>query len=183
MENGQTETIQLALMDIENHEEGQDGLVHLSSGVTLKLKKVPILRIQEIVRRFKYPDPPRFYDEDKKRWYENPDHPDYIARKEEVDGERGLAVIDAVAALGTELHTVPEGFQRPEDNDWIDELEFLGIEVKKESKLARYHAWIKFVAIIDMDDMTKITEQFGLSLGVSNAKIANSLRENFPDNS
>lgn len=183
MDTGQHEQIQLSLLDIEAKEEQRNDLVTLSSGVTLKLKKIPILRVQEIMQRFRYPDPPKVYDKDKDRWYDNPDHPDYIARKEEIDSQRGLAVMDAVAALGTEVDSVPEGFQRPEDEEWIAELEFLQIPVVKDSKLARYYAWVKFVAIVDMEDMLKITEQFGVSLGASAAKIDTSLRDNFQDNS
>ena len=90
-------------------------VITLSNGVQLRKKPFPILRVQAIVDQFKYPPVPEIWDEDRKRPIKNPDHPEYLRQKEEIDVERGMASIDAIIAFGTELVSVPEGIPRPDE--------------------------------------------------------------------
>lgn len=182
MEDQYSDRIQQAVAEVEQTEvKKADEIIVLSTGVKLRLKKVPILRINAVLERFPYPEVPLIHDEERGREIRNPNHPIYQEMRQKVDEQRTWAIMDAVAGLGTELLFVPEGFYRPEDQGWIDECEILGIQINTTSKVARYLAWIKFVAISTMEDMNLIARQFGLALGVSEARIANEIRNNFPD--
>lgn len=171
-----------ALKVVEAHEEGlENNELTLSTGVKLRLKKINILRINAIVDRFKYPEVPEVWDEHREKYFKNPDSPTYQQMKAEVDEQRTLAVIDAIAALGTEIAYVPPGLSPLESDEWITELQFLQIPVLPDNRLARYLAWVKFVAIGDITDLQKISEQFGVAMGTSEGKVAESIQRNFPD--
>jgi len=182
MDSQYSDRIQQAVAEVEQVEiKKQAETITLSTGVKLKLKHVPILRINAVLERFPYPEVPVIWDEEKGRELRNPNHPAYVEMRQKVDEQRTWAILDAVAALGTEVLYVPDGIDKPEDASWTEELEVLGIAVRLDSKVARYLAWIKFVAIGTADDMSAIARQFGLALGVSEARIAGEIRNNFPD--
>lgn len=176
--------IQAALVEVEKNEQTpeQKEEVTLSSGVILKFKKIPLLRINAIVEQFPYPPVPVVYDEKKQRKESNPLNKDYLDAKAEIDVQRSLAIIDAVVATGTELKFRPDDVPDPDTDDWIEELTVSHIPVRKESKYAKYLAWVKFVAIRDMDDLGIIAREFGITLGISESRIADAIQENFPDN-
>lgn len=173
--------IQEALELVEAQPEQSDEIT-LSTGVVLKFKKIPILRIQAVVEQFPYPEVPEVFNKDKGRYEKNPFSEEYKKMVEEIDAKRGLAVIDTVLAVGTEVSTTPDNFAGPDTDEWLEELEIGHIKVKRDSKIARYHAWVKYVAIVDQDDVGKILEQFGLQLGVGEANVAQQLQTNFPHN-
>ena len=154
--------------------------VTLSTGVVLKLKKAPMLRIQAVANKFKYPDIPEVWDKDRERWIQNPDNPDYKKACEAVDMERGFATVDAIVAMGTEIESIPDGVPHVSDNSWIDEMNVVGIEIS-DIPIARYMSWIKFVAISDEKDLTKITEAATRLMGTSEGRVAGAIRDNFPD--
>lgn len=170
-----------ALQVIEAKELTEDKQITLTTGVVLRLKKVNVLRINAINDQFKYPEVPKVYDENKGREIRNPDHPDYVRACQEMDAQRSMALIDAIAALGTEVVSVPDNIQKPEDNGWVEECEVLNIPVKKDSPLARYMAWIKYVAILDTADFMKIANEFGMMMGTSEGLVASTIQTNFPN--
>lgn len=176
-----TEKIGNALKVVEAKEETASDQITLSSGVVLRLKKINVLRINAVVEQFKYPKVPEIWDANKDRALRNPDDPEYKALCAEVDAQRTWAVLDAIAALGTEVMSVPPTVHALESNEWIEELQLLKIPVDPDSKLARYMAWIKFVAIVDTADFQKIAEQFGMAMGTAEGKVAESIQRNFPD--
>jgi hypothetical protein len=178
------EKIQAALIAVEKAEENPEvtDRVELSSGVILRFKKIPLLRINAIVDQFPYPPVPEIFDEAKGRVEKNPLSETYLEMCKKVDAERATAVVDAVVATGTVLEYKPDSVSPVESEDWIEELEVSHITIKKESKLARYLAWVKFVAIVDADDLGKIAREFGITLGVSESKIAAAIDNNFPNN-
>lgn len=156
-------------------------IVLKGSGVVLRLKKVNVLRINAINDRFRYPEVPKLFDENKGRELRNPDDPNYKAACAEVDEQRMMAILDAIAVLGTEIVSVPEGVPALADNTWVEELQFLQIPVDPDSPLARYMAWIKYVAIKDQEDLMTIGREFGLVMGNSEVMVADSIATNFPD--
>lgn len=184
MENPQyVEKIQAAIEGGTEESKEEKDIIVLDSGVELALKKVPLLRIQAILEKFTYPPVPEVYDPEKDRTYKNPFDPVYQDMRAEVDQQRTWAVIDAVLAFGTRLRSKPDDIPDIEDDEWIEELSLVGIQVKADSKLARYLMWVKFVAIVSADDLQKISRQFGLNMGVSEEKIAEAMQNNFPDQS
>ena len=175
--------IQDALTLVEAEEkEGISDQITFSNGVVLKLKKVNILRIQAVMDKFKYPEVPMVFDENKGRGERNPNDPFYLKKIEEINVQRSLAVLDAIAALGTEPLIIPDTVPQIDDPGWIEECQLIGIEVNTEPKIARYLSWVKYVAVVDTNDFIKIGEQFGVTLGISEARVAEQLRTNFPDN-
>jgi hypothetical protein len=174
------EKIQNAIIQVE--EKDLNALsITLSNGAVLRLKKFPFMRIQAVVSQFKYPDIPEVYDEMRGKPIKNPDSPTYLAMKMEVDQDRSMAVMDAVATFGVEVEYLPEDVPALEDDSWIEELEFIHIPVQKDSRLARYQAWIKFVVIRDPVDFAKVAEEFGIQMGTAERKIADNLQNHFPD--
>lgn len=175
--------IQSAVQDsVEQEARAGHEIITLSNGVQLKTQPVPVLRIQAILSRFKYPPVPETYDPDKDRVYRNPHNPQYVEAREQVDLERTLAIIDAVVALGTSLHYKPDHVPAVDDDEWIDEIEILGIPVEREKPKARYLAWVKYVAVVSQDDLVHIARQAGLNMGVSEERVATALQSSFQDN-
>lgn len=175
--------IQDAIVEVGSKDETSSPLIVLSTGVVLRPKKFSMMRIQAIMSRFKLPEIPLMNDDDKGRPIRNPNHPLYLEQKAEMEQERTMAVIDAIIAFGTEIKFIPDGFPRPEDTkkgNWIDELKLVDIPVNEDFPLARYQAWVKFVAAPDLEDISKISEQFNVQMGTSEVKIAANIRENFP---
>lgn len=181
------------MQEYENHIQDAVAEVHpsapadlneikLMTGVVLKKKKFPIMLLNQVLIKFKYPPVPEYYDEERKRAVKNPSHEDYVRQKEEIDAERGLASIDVLIAFGTEIVSVPEGFSRPEDDDWINEIEAietLGISVRRESYAARYLAWVKFKAIVDESEYGLIVNAVQSVVGVPGAEVAQAI-DTFP---
>lgn len=155
--------------------------IALSTGVVLKLKQVNVLRIQAIMDQFEYPQVPMVPNPDKGRDERNPNDPFYQAEIAKIDTQRSMAVLDAIATMGTEPLTIPENVPGIEDEGWVEECQLFNIPVGT-TELGRYLSWVKYVAIKDTDDLMKIGQQFGQTLGISEARVAEQLRSNFPDN-
>lgn len=163
-----------------NSDDVDKNIITLDSGVKLALKPVPLLRVQALVDKFKYPPVPEVYDPDKDRTYKNPFDPVYQEMRQAVDMERTWAVVDAVLAFGTRLHSKPDDVPAVEDDTWIEELTIIGMEVNTTSALVRYLMWAKYVAIVSVNDLQAVTKQFGLNMGVSEEQIAETMASNFP---
>lgn len=157
-------------------------VIVLSTGVELKRKEFPIMRVQAVAEMFPYPEVPLVWNEEKQRKERWAGSEEYVKAVEEVDRRRGLAVVDTVMAVGTEVVYIPEGFPTPDSDEWIEELEISHITVKRESKVARYHAWIKYVATKNEDDLVKIMSFATAQMGSSEANVAQQLQQNFQDN-
>ena len=180
MEQSYENKIAEALTSTEDVAE-EESLITLTSGVQLKYKRVPVLRIQAIVNKFKYPPIPETWDEVKGRAYKNPQLPEYLEARQQVDVDKVLAVIDAIAAVGTELHFKPDSVPSVDDDSWLEELEVMGIEVNVSSKIARYLAWVRYVAVVDQDDFMRIAQKAGLAVGTSEERVASALQGSFQD--
>lgn len=172
----------LDAVDAEAQKPEEKDTIELSTGVILKQKTVPVLRAQALISRFKYPPVPELYDEKKDRMIRNPNSPEYMQMKAEIDTERGLAVIDLAIASGTEMVHVPDHLPKLDDEEWLTELVETGVILKApESKAGRYLAWVKYNAIGTAEDMQAIGAAAGLSFGVSERQVATSLENSFQD--
>lgn len=128
----------------------------LASGVVLKVKKVSPLLLRRAVQKVTKPVIPVFHDEDRGRDIENPNDPDYLAALAEYESSQGYASLDMMILMGTELISVPEGMDRPEDTDWVELLRVGGIDPDISSDHARYLSWMQLIAITDMADVQSI---------------------------
>jgi hypothetical protein len=169
-----TQVLGKALEEVQADEPEQstdDGLIHLSTGVVLAPRKVSPFVFQEVSSRFKYPKVPVIWMEDKQREEPNPMNPDYLAERDEVDYNRSMATIDGTIALGTKLVSIPEGFPTPDDNDWLDDLETMGIEINRDNSRMRYRTWVKYVAAPTVPDVQTIIAKVLRAIGVSEEEV------------
>ena len=156
--------------------------ITLSSGVVLAYRPVPILRIQNVMRKFRHPEVPEFWDDVREKNIKNPSHPIYIEMCEQVDMDRTFAMIDTIIAYGTSAIEIPSAIEPIDSDVWAKECqELFDIDLQDASEKARYLAWVKFVAVIDIEDFQKISNAFNLAVGVSESKVASVLQDRFPD--
>ena len=82
-------------------------------------------------------------------------------------------------AKGTELISVPDGIQKVDDTGWVEDIAFsTGLEVS-DHPLLRYMAWVKYVAVQNASDLTKLLSKVGRSMGVTEQLVAEAT-EKFP---
>lgn len=131
---------------------GRNAELTLSNGIVLNIKSVPPYLIQAVTREFKEPTPPKVMMEEKGREEENPNDPSYLRELQEVWEKQALAINDLYLAVGTSVKSVPEGYYRPEDDEWIDQVIYAGnlvglnIEINRDDKIKRYLHWVRFYA-------------------------------------
>lgn len=144
----------------EAAQAGED-TVMLSSGVKVKLHRLPPLLQRTVEAQFPEPEPPMVEVKvhGKKEKQPNPDDPDYIKAREQWAKDRGQALMDLALIKGVE-------FDMPDDEDWIDELALVDVEVG-ESKTARKLAYLRSVVIGSLDDLMEVTGRVLAMSGVS----------------
>lgn len=147
-----------------------ENLIHLSSGVVLKRKPFSRMVLVSIMRNFKEPPIPKFYNEDKERWEENPNHPDYIKAVDSHNLDVTFALLDVGITLGTELHSLPEGFEGPKGTGWVETFEGLGFTVPDAVGL-RYLMWVKNVACLTEKDTEAIADKVLSVFGVRESTV------------
>lgn len=149
--------------------------VRLSTGVILGLRPIATRIIVQAMERFEAPKVPVVWDEAKQRNIENPQHPDYIQALEDHQVARGMAMYDACVALGTELKFIPEGFSKPDDPDWVDDLVAAGIEFDASRPRLRYIMWVKTVAALRTEDAEAIVRCVTRRAGVTQEDVSDAL--------
>ena len=162
--------------------ETRKDVIELSSGVVLKIKpKIKPSIIIDILSDVeeKRPQPPTNYIEALGREEVNFDDPAYIDQFERWETVSAGRIADALILLGTEIESIPKGLDTPADNGWIDMVETLGFRLNRNSKSARYLAWVKHVAIEDQADWEKITIRVGQQAGVREADVQKA-QDSFP---
>lgn len=176
-QSGETEAIEAAVEAEKKVEEKKEipDRVELSNGIVLKLRRVAPLVVREATVRVEKPRPPTVYREDKQREEENPADPDYLEAMEAYDEKTSKAAIDAILLLGTEPVEIPEGVSKPEDSDWVEVLDYLGITLNLEDPRTRYLAWLRFYAMASADDIEKAIGGPMLLSGVSESEVRESL--------
>lgn len=171
-----------AVDEIEN--QGAPDEVVLSSGVVLGIKPSvnPMVFVDLIDALEKdKPKPPTVFIKDLGRYEENPDHPDYIESMKMWDNKSTKRIVDALILLGTFVKHVPDGIQTQDSEDWIDDLDILGIHVG-ERKKERYLAWVKNVAIQSAEDYGLVQNRVGAVAGISEKEVAKATNTFPPDN-
>lgn len=152
--------------------EGQE-LITLSTGVVLRLMKPSRFLLQEKARQMlpKQPKAPKVFVESKGREEENPADPDYIEAIGRWTAEWAEASENATILMGTVIESLPEGFERPEDTSWAQELaDAYGLEVPS-SKPLRYCAWLKLWAVRTDDDAQRLKDATDSLLGIPQRQV------------
>lgn len=162
------------LEESSNTSSKKDNTITLSSGVVLKNRKVPPMILAKVEE--KYPDPPvpTVYDSERDRYLPNPDSPEYEKALEDNRMRKGNSLIDVLISMGTEIVSIPEGLQKPDDSEWVDDLLSIGIEVPSQNR-ARYLAWVKFYAATSASDIQELAKRGSESLGVTESEVASAI--------
>jgi len=150
----------------------------LKSGVKLLLKPVPPYAIWAAIEKLEEPKVPIVMIEAKGREEENPFDPEYLEQVNEFNAKRANAIHELMWVFGTKLLEVPEGMPGPEENEWTEQLEYLGINLSA-MKGERYVQWLKYCAITHADDIEAFTlaqTRLGGATEEDVAKVAESFR-------
>lgn len=163
-------------MDDKNTTPARDGAPVLNG--TLKLSTGVILRIHgfarsimwEIQSGFDVPRPPVVFLKEKGREEENPEHPAYLAAMEKYTLDVAKALTDTAFILGTEIESVPDELQRPEDLAWQKLLRKHKVKIGDEPDDV-YLAWLRHVAAPDEKDIIAIREAVSQHIGVAESDV------------
>lgn len=142
---------------------GRGATFELSNGIVLKIKSVPPFLVQAVQNEFKPPTPPKVYIDEKGRDEENPNDPEYLRLLVDLDRQQELAINDLFLAWGTEVLSVPEGYFKPEEDDWMSLVEFAQnitgkeIHIDRNDKVKRYLNWLRFYALETGGDIALAT--------------------------
>ena len=147
-----SDALEAASRNLEQKGVGELNSLTLSTGVVIGINRISPMVFQEVENRFQDPPVPKVYDEQRGRELENPAHPAYLAELKRVRDAKAIAALDAVAALGTYLISIPPGFEGPDTEEWMEKMDFLGYDHHLISrKLTRYLAWLKMVGAPDVE--------------------------------
>jgi hypothetical protein len=148
-------------------------MVELSTGVKLRVKALSPFVIQKIKDHMEAERPkvPTKFIEEDNRTIEIPEDPAYLEAMDKFSDRRTEAVMNAAMLLGTELESVPDGFDGPSDNGWSQRLAILGFDPPANDS-ERYLQWVKYMAAPTTSDIEKINEAIFALIGVSEAEVA-----------
>ena len=146
----------------------------LSSGVILNLTSVPKTFIYEATRAFKRPKIPTYLNEEKGREEENPGDPDYLEALEMYAADVANAATDVALLRGTSIQEIPDDVIGPDSDEWIQEMEVLGLPMRDNPR-ARYMTWIKAIAAPLDKDINGLLEEVGRLTGVSESDVADAV--------
>lgn len=150
--------------------EDQARPITLSTGVVVQPQAVSPFVINAAMARIEKPKVPRQMIEGKGREEENPMHPDYLAAMEHYEAERGRVSQEAMLMLGLEVLTIPQGFQKPEDTEWTEELEMLGVEVSPNGRRRKLD-WLRFWAMRGVSDLERVATAVSRLSGVPEVEV------------
>lgn len=153
------------------------GRLQLSNGVVLQLKPVPPFAVRQAAVEVKDPPIPVVYIADKDRTEANPNDPDYLQAMKEAQQQRITAVTNLFFMIGTEVVSVPEGMFTPEQDDWIDMLEAVGLPVDRTNKFKRYFQWLAWYVVTSEDDIASIVSGVATLSGVREEDVLTAMRD------
>lgn len=122
----------------------------LKSGVVLDIRAVPSMVIAAVQSNNPEPKPPVWRNEEKGRDESNPADPQYLKSVEEYKTALAMKINDAFLANGVRVLSLPEGKSTLESDEWIEGLDFVGLDVPREG-IARRVAWLRWHVLDDAD--------------------------------
>lgn len=122
-------------------------------GAHLRLKAVAGQIVMDASAGIAEPKVPEVWIAEKERSERNTADPEYLEAVEAVNLQRGQMMQSVYFIMGTTLESVPEGMFRPEDDEWIDDLEALGItlDLPRENRRRRYFRWLTYYCLVDSE--------------------------------
>jgi hypothetical protein len=123
-------------------------------GLIFKLRKMSRMALVEAGRKVIDPKVPVVWIEDKQRNEPNPNDPDYREELSRAAWVRSTTIVNTCLVLGTKLLHQPEELDALDSQEWLEQLDFIGIAVP-EGKYSRYAAWVRYYALDD-DELTDL---------------------------
>lgn len=145
--------------------------VELTNGIVLRIVPVPPLAMREVSIQVKPPEVPTVWMEDKQRDEPNPNDPDYLKALVEYSQRQVEMLTNIMLCLGTQVAEVPEGVDKPEDNDWIERIEFLGLHIDTSNKYQRYLSWLRYYALTSGPDISSIVRTVMQNSGTTEEEV------------
>jgi hypothetical protein len=171
----EAETVRMAAAAIENEAATeQSDILTLSNGIQLKLRKIPSLLLLSVSSAIEEPEIPQAFIEDDQRWEANPNDPDYLKALRLFKLKEREANIKFLLGRGTQLLSVPEGKQKPEDDGWLEELREYQ-DIPADNPTQRYISWVRFYALEEDADLVKATVAVMRMTGVMEDEVATAI--------
>lgn len=165
------ETVAGAVTTAGGNGHGEPGIIALSTGVRLRIKKFPKILIADVLMVVDeefggVPKVPVVMIADKGRAEENPDDPDYQDALKLYEARQATAINDTMIMRGTELLYKPKSFPGPDDAEWIETEKALRMK-GLDNRFVRYLMWVKHVAASEDSDVVKIIQEVGSLIGIN----------------
>lgn len=151
--NEELQAIDDASDAIEITRKGRFAEIKLHNGIVIGVKPLPPLLLQTIGAKFKTPDPPVVYMEEKGREEPNPNDPAYLQLLQVLEEQQELATQNLVLGAATHLVSVPDGYDKPEDPGWKQSVEFAAelagqtLDLDTSTPVKQYLCWLRFYAM------------------------------------
>lgn len=126
----------------------------LKPGLKFQIKKMSNLALLDAINRLPMPLPPKFFNTDKEVEEDNPNDPMFQEAIRQFNHSISILAINTRIVLGTVLLETPDDLPRPESDEWMEALTFIGLEVPS-GRYARYAAWVRWFAL-DGSELTSL---------------------------
>lgn len=125
--------------------------VDLPSGNKVIVTSVPSMAVLKVLQTVPEPKPP-IVVRDNGREEENPADPEYNRKVKEYQERQGQLTNELYLANGVlRVVELAEGKYELEDDTWIEQLEIVGMTIRREPKLARKIDWLQYHVLGDGD--------------------------------
>ena len=151
-----------------------------SNGCVLELRGVPSFVTLAVLKAHPKPPVPIIMIEDKQREEENPNDPNYIQALNQYNEELATLTSDVYLANGVKIKSVPDDYLPLDDDEWIEPLEFSGIQFPHDG-IGRRVAYLKYYLLAD-EDIAKVTTAVAIAGGVVTEEQVDQAAESFRDN-
>lgn len=162
--------MKLAASVIQRIEDGAPSEITLTNGIKLAIQGVPPLVLRQAAVSIPTPVVPINLVDG--REVENPNDPSYIRAVNEKHSLENYLAADAMMMVGTRIEYVPDNVCKPEDDEWFEPLEAIGITVPHANKYERYLSWLRFYALCTDSDLTNVMGAVIAFTGVSEVEVA-----------
>lgn len=149
-------------------------IVVLSNGIMLQAKPVARGLLQRIQEQIPEPSVPTVELPEHGRSEPNPMDPDYLDALELCYRERLAADNNARMAFGWMVNSVPDGFFRPEEDGWIEELRFAGIAATSEGP-GRMLDWLNLYALATPVDEAVISAKSYMTTAITEGEVVRAM--------
>jgi hypothetical protein len=154
----------------KERKEEEELIVTLIGGIRAKVLPVPASLIDEVASRIEEPKVPVWHNEEKGRDEPNPSDPAYIKELAEVERQKGLAAIDALAMFGLELiDPIQTLDEEGNEATWLKKLRFMGTkglfdldEYDLDNPMELEYLWKRYIGV-DTNVLSRISRTSGIT--------------------